>query len=361
LSSPPASTPSAVTLDHLIALNDEILALSRSGVPLAKGLADLGGDLPGRLGKIATAVSQRMEQGENLADVFADQHGAFPPIYRAVVDAGVRSGRLAVALEGLASSSRRVAELRRMVAMAMLYPLFVLLVACGLFIFIMPKLIPQMLDTYHAHGIPVGAAVSGLYWLVEYCEPWIRLLPWAAILLAVAWWLLSGRAMSAQSSRFARWTGFVPGLGRLLRSGRIATFSEVLALLVEQKVPVSEAVVLAANATGDPALQVSAEQLAQRIQRGETASGGPKRSGAIPPLIAWLIAGGCRHTELSTALRQSANAHHRRARHQADWLRMYLPLLLTLGIGGTATALYVLVLIGPWLKLLSEMGKLVMH
>ena len=39
-----------VSLDDLIALNDEIIALIRAGVPLERGLAGLADDLPGRLG-----------------------------------------------------------------------------------------------------------------------------------------------------------------------------------------------------------------------------------------------------------------------------------------------------------------------
>ena len=56
-----------MTLDDLIALNDEIAALVRAGVPLEAGLAELGGDLPGRLGQFATVLAQRTARGESLA------------------------------------------------------------------------------------------------------------------------------------------------------------------------------------------------------------------------------------------------------------------------------------------------------
>ena len=39
-------SPQQVTLDQLIALNDEIAALARAGVPLDQGLLHLGRDLP---------------------------------------------------------------------------------------------------------------------------------------------------------------------------------------------------------------------------------------------------------------------------------------------------------------------------
>src|SRR6186713_2858010 len=96
----------AVTLDDLIALNDEIVALTRAGVPLERGLLGLGMDVRGRLGRIARTLSERMSRGESLSEALASSGEGIPRVYRAVVEAGVRSGRLPVALEGLAAYAR---------------------------------------------------------------------------------------------------------------------------------------------------------------------------------------------------------------------------------------------------------------
>ena len=125
-----------MTLDDLIALNEEIAALVRAGVPLETGLAELGDDLPGRLGKFAALLAQRTARGESLAQAITDDAGQLPPAYRAVVEAGVRAGRLPAALEAVAASARRLAETHRLVAMAAIYPVIVILVAwCGLLFF----------------------------------------------------------------------------------------------------------------------------------------------------------------------------------------------------------------------------------
>ena len=49
--------PSALSLDNLIALSDEIAALARAGVPLERGLAELGREMPGRLGRFAAELA----------------------------------------------------------------------------------------------------------------------------------------------------------------------------------------------------------------------------------------------------------------------------------------------------------------
>ena len=54
-----------VTLDEADrALNDEIAALVRVGVPLELGLRQLGGDLPARMGRLAKDLAQRMMRGK---------------------------------------------------------------------------------------------------------------------------------------------------------------------------------------------------------------------------------------------------------------------------------------------------------
>ena len=54
---------SAITLDQLLALNEEIAALVRAGVPLEKNLGHLGGEMPGKLGDIAAMIAERAAQG----------------------------------------------------------------------------------------------------------------------------------------------------------------------------------------------------------------------------------------------------------------------------------------------------------
>ncbi len=125
----------SISLDQLIAFNDEIGALIRVGVPLEEGLALVGKEMPGPSGKLAQWVAERMQQGQPLEQVLANHPESFPPIYRAVVQAGLKSGRLASALEAVATSVRRLAQARRMIAAGLVYPLLVFLVAWGLFVF----------------------------------------------------------------------------------------------------------------------------------------------------------------------------------------------------------------------------------
>ena len=124
-----------VSLEQLIALNREISALVAAGMPLEQGLLRVSRDLSGPSGEIAQRLAGRLENGASLEAAIADDEYSFPDTYRVLVRAGLQSNNLASALEGYSEIVSRVAELRRMVGLATLYPFFIFIVAWNLFLF----------------------------------------------------------------------------------------------------------------------------------------------------------------------------------------------------------------------------------
>lgn len=344
-----------MTLDQLAALNDEMAALARAGVPLDRGLLHVGGDLPGRLGRITRKIGRRLEQGETIEQVLDDQ--SLPPVYRAVVAAGVRSGRLAVALEGVSTVIRRAAEMRRMVAVSLVYPLIVIAVAYQLFVFMVLKCFPVMLVTYE-RLLPGSRGLTVLQWIESTAPAWLPWLPPVAAVVLAVWWLRSRSAWRLEGGlsgrRPARRRGRVPTVGKLLYAGRMATWAETLALLVEHHVPFHEALLLAADASGDRRFRDAVVPLAQRLERGEVVTFAD--AAAAPPWLAWLLAARLEQPRLVSCLRHSADSYRRQAEWLSRWLSVYLPFWLTVSIGGTATAVYVLSVIGPWCRMMYDLS-----
>ncbi len=105
--------PLRVSVDQLIALCDEMRALAGSGVPLERGLLLTASELPGQLGRIASEIGQRGEAGQSLEQILEGDRLQMPDVLRSMILAGIRSGDLTTALEGMATTARRMAELRR--------------------------------------------------------------------------------------------------------------------------------------------------------------------------------------------------------------------------------------------------------
>jgi general secretion pathway protein F len=338
-----------ITVEQLLALNDEIRALARAGVPLEKGLRALGADLPGRLGKLAASLSDRLERGESFVHILESSGDTFPPVYRAVVAAGVRSGRLPIALESISQSVRQAAELRHTLMVALAYPIVMTAIATAIFLLSVWNTTPAVNDIFDLLDI---ARPIWYIWLVAAAEVLAAWMPWAWLLVIVClviWSIRSNRAARFGASRLS----WMPSVGAVRACGRMATFAEVLAMLVDQHVPLQEALSLAATSAGGKSVVKAAEVLSDAVRRGDTSIAPPP---GIPPLLSWLILTSPRQPDLVRALRHSAGVFRRRAIRMSIFLGTYLPIFISAIVGGMIGLYYVVLTMAPVYYLMVQLG-----
>ena len=233
-----------VTLDELIALNDEMLALVRAGVPLGAG-AGRGRTRCSRQSLAHQCDARGADRARRVVAAGSGRRavGCFRRLYRAIVEAGIKSGRLPAALEMTSALMRRMADLRRLVLLAMVYPLIVFFVGYGLFMLFVLKILPTLLSASPTpHPPAVVRTLAGLRHGVEW---WGPILPTIVLTAAILWWLRSRQALVLQTGGAVRVFGWMPSFRKLLAESRAAGFAEILALLVEHQTPLTEAVVLA--------------------------------------------------------------------------------------------------------------------
>lgn len=345
--------PRAITLDDFVALNDEIAALTRAGVPLGSGLTAFGRELPGRMGATAQEIGSRLERGESLDRIVAD-FPHLPPAYLAVVQAGLRVGKLPAALEGISQSTRRIATLRRTIGLALLYPLFVMGIGYSFFCFTIATLTPVMLlmlREYNALPLWLETSANALR---ETMPIWSTLPP----LLLAAWfawiWWRSGRVAAGRELHPLFSFGALGTLLKMRTAGQMSALCETLALLLEYGVPLPEGLRLASAATGSHRLTKAADSLASALSQGGnmTVAGGD-----FPPLLGWMLGSGQLQNDLPGMLRRAAGVYRDEATRRAQWLTLYVPIVLTAILGGGTVALYATVTLGPFLVILQRLAE----
>jgi len=333
----------AITLDQLIGLNDELAALARIGVPLELGLRDLDRDLPGYLGKVAESVRERLESGKSLPQVIAESPDIFPGTYRAIVQAGIRAGQLSAALESISSAGRRVAEVRRTLRTALVYPVILLVAGYVVFVSFVTRW-PHQIIMFRADASL--APLPYLDWLDRLGNTAALWAPWPPVILGLALSVWGVRAFF--SKRY-------PTRG-LRRSAALAVFTELLATMVQRQVALDEAIVLAAEATGDPQLIQSAMQWSAGTARGQGRhASAPGSAAGLPAWLTSLINQSTREPQLAMLLRYAARTHRDRLSRQARWYARTLPILLACGIGITVIAVLLATIVMPFYFTLYQM------
>jgi general secretion pathway protein F len=352
-----AESPGSITIEQLIALNDEIAALVRSGIPLERGLRMAGRDFRGRLGRIARALSARLSRGETLVEALEGEKQAVPPLYRAVVEAGVRAGRLPVALEGMSRYVRGYSEARSAIGLALWYPLLVVCLAYVLFVGLVALVVPRFVHAFDSLRLALPAPLRWLDALGNTVESWWPIGPIVVVLLLLVW-VASGRAAGFQSRAWG-WLKLFPWMKWLLSDYETANFCELLALLLEHHVAYPRALVLAAEPTGDPRLIAAMHQIAAAVTRGEpvkpAVAAADRR--AILPMLRWVLASGQDQGSLVAGLRHLTDLYRKRAAYQAEKLYIFLPIVLLIAIGAGATLIYGLALFIPVIEMLRELAS----
>jgi general secretion pathway protein F len=347
---------SAITLDQLLALNEEIAALVRAGVPLEKNLGQLGSEMPGKLGSIATMIAERSARGESLEQIMGEQAAQFPPVYRAVIEAGQRAGRLPAALESLAGTVRRLAETRRAVLISALYPLFVLILICLFFAFFTVKIAPTLEKSFHEFRLPNRSFFSFLTSVGGYAQYWGYIVPGLLILIAIWFWWSSSKASWIDGRGAGRFFEKLPWIGAMIVNSRNAAFTEMFATLLKHEVPMHEALVLAADSAGSTQLRRAVRQASDDLRAGRTLAASEGLS-AFPPLLRWMIPAATGKSLLLPALNRAAEMYRHRAEHLADTVRVYMPMLMIAVVAGGMTLCYALCLFAPYTAMLRTLAK----
>jgi type II secretory pathway component PulF len=356
---------SSLSLDDLVALNDEIAGIVSAGIPLELGLATWSNDLSGPLRTSAAALSQSVAQGRGLGEALADESLNIPPVYRAVVAAGLRSGRLPAALEAITENARHLKQLRRAVALAMIYPIMLVLLAYGLMLVLLGIVLPAMLALFEGRltGVfLIAQRMADFAWAMipipgtSLGVPVVVLPPLVFIAAVATWWVKTRRAVVLDVTAAARWLCCVPRAGRAVRHARAASLADVFGLLIEHGVPLADALRLSATCTGDRKLAQSAGELAVAVEQGHLPTRARLEAAGIPSLLALLVAGGARQQTLVAMARQVAGAERDRVERDVQWLRDWLPVWMILIVGSLVGLIYCLSFFVPFSQFMQSLG-----
>src|SRR3970040_1201507 len=115
-----------------------------------------------RVRAIVAGVRGRLLEGQSLHRSMSGFPEAFPEIYRAMVDAGEQSGKLAEVLDRLADFTENREGLRQRVQLAFIYPALVTVVAVGVISLLLIYVVPQVTRVFANTGQTLPWATQAL-------------------------------------------------------------------------------------------------------------------------------------------------------------------------------------------------------
>lgn len=346
---------SELTLDDLLALNGELAAVVRAGVPIDLGLAGSGTEWRSNLARLTERLAVQVQQGRSLSEALADEK-SIPPMYRAVVDAGARAGRLPEALEGLSRFVLLLQNMRQQLRVTLITPVLVIALTYLVWLGFLQYFVPEVIMAIESIRRQPGWLLSLLGAASRTLHTWFWIPPVAAVIGIV---VIAGRGPnSAARSPILGLRGmglfaWLPGMRRLVQSSELAAFSELTGLLVAHQTPLPEALELSAAVLGDETLRSGAAQLILGVRAGnalETLIA----SSPFPPYFRWQLQTGLMQGRLAQSLAEGADYYRRKASSLAQWLQMVYPAGMVTFVGGTLLLMYCLTLFLPYRDLIMQ-------
>ncbi len=336
-------------LQDIQTLAEEIRTLTAAGLPLEGHLADAARGRGRRLQILTDNMARRLEQGESLTDIVREEKSGPGRMLAAAVAAGIHSGNLTDTVEMLGNLAGDLIDIYARLVRALLYPLFICLIASILFLLAVRGLLRDILEILADSGVHLHDVFFQLYvWDTRYSR-WLWIIPGLLAAVLLVWLVgIGGRSLSFRGadSLFL----LIPGMRGLVRDIRFYTLTHMIGLLTERQLPLPEALLLAGAAVGDRKLEQACVNESERIRLGQPPKipDGLWRPGQLPPLLHACLT---QHEKEdgSTGIDTTGIAEQYRQRVQWNliWLQHIVPGVLLLGFGGTAAVCYTLALIWP--------------
>jgi type IV pilus assembly protein PilC len=345
-----------MTADELIALNDQIAGMAKAGLPLDQGMAGLARDMGhGRLRAVTAAIASDLTAGTPLPEAVERRRADLPPYYANLIMAGIRTGRLPEVLATLTAYARTIAGTRAIVVESLLYPVVVLLLACGLLAMLTFAVLPQFEQIFRDFQMSLPAVTEFVLMLGRHPLP-VLAVPVAMTTVVLMAWLtlrLSPRGRQA----WARVIYSIPVVGTLIRSARMAAFADLLAVLVEYELPLPEAFRMAGEASSDPLMAGRSWMIFTRLGQGMPLSQALRGLGLLPEWVAWMAGAGEQRGALAESLRQIATVYRRQVDARSSLLRSILPAFMIVATAGVLVGVFAMAVMLPMIKLIEGLSK----
>lgn len=285
----------------------QLATLVSSGLPLVDSLGTLAEQVEQpRLKRKIIQIREKVIEGSAFYQAMSEHPDVFDTISVNMVRAAESAGGLDAILKRLADFSERSLRTRKKIAAAMTYPLFLLMIAAVILVFLMTFVMPKVVGIFKGMKLALPWSTRILIWLTDFARGWW----WLAALCFIGFagttvWFAKGPGVRVWDRIRLR----VPVMGRLHRKSVMARFTRTLAVLLRSGLPLVQSLEIARLSLGNRVVEEAVEQATKQVEEGADFATPLKLTGHFPPLIIQLLRAGEQSGELESMLEKAADIY----------------------------------------------------
>ena len=305
-----ATSTGKVEVVELIMFCRQMYTITKSGIPLIKGLRGLSASI--RNFTFQAAVNdlvERLETGVELSTAMRSHPKIFNNLFISMVSVGENSGRLELVFKQLSEYMERDLNTTKSIKTALRYPSFVLAAIGIAMVIINIKVIPAFATLFEKFNadlpLPTKILLAISDFFVSY---WVYML---FALVGGAFWLVHYLKTPSGSRLWGEKKLKLIVVGDIIERASLARYARAFSLMLGAGLPISSAIELCARAIDNNYLADKIRAIRTGIERGEGLYQTHLVSGMFTPLVLQMISVGEESGQVDTLLAEVAEFYER--------------------------------------------------
>jgi len=304
---------------ELIMFCRQMYTISKSGIPLIKGLRGLSASLRNHTFQAAlNDVIERLETGSDLSTAMRSHPQIFNNLMVNMVSVGESSGRLELVFQQLSEYMSRDLHTTKSIKTALRYPMIVIFAIIIALTIINIKVIPAFSGIFAQFGAELPLPTRILIGISDFFVAY-----WVYMLLAVAI-ISTWFTRYIQSPVGSRWWGekklHLIVVGDIIERASLARYARSFGLMFSAGLPITSALELCARAIDNNYLADKIRNIRVGIERGESLHQTHIMSGMFTPLVLQMIAVGEESGQIDSLLAEVADFYEREVEYDIKLL-----------------------------------------
>ena len=278
----------------------------KAGVPITRTCHLIADKMTDKtLKKVLEQVAEDVEAGRSLSASFADRgKRLFPVTFLETINAGEESGSLDSAFDSVSQHYAKQSKIKAKVRGAMIYPLFVLIVAIAVVIVLMVKVVPTFTAIFDSYDAELPLVTQILIGISDFFRKYILV-----ILAVVAGFLLVYKLYgNTQNGRLnlAKLQRKLPVLGKIADLNAASQFANTMTMMLQAGLQMTKSVTITSRVMDNYYISQEVGRIASKLEEGHTLGRSLRDSNCLPEILVDMTAVGEESGELVQTLTMTA-------------------------------------------------------
>jgi type IV pilus assembly protein PilC len=240
--------------------------------------------------QLLSRVTARLNEGQTLADSFAQEERCLPKFYIEMIRMGEQSGNMEKVLNRLADSYDKDAEVSGKVISAVTYPIILSVLMLCVIVLLIVEVLPMFEEVLASLGGQMPGITRALLDIGRFIGDYFYILLGIIALLVIAVIVL--RQTPRGKEMLDGWALKAPVRGRIQRDIACVRFARSLSMLLRSGIGVAESVQMVAATMTNTYMRVRLSKAATDIQKGKPLGEAIIPLGLFPELLLRMLAVG---------------------------------------------------------------------